>query len=829
MPLAVLNRIRRGIAFAVALTGLLWSSAPALAQNEPTVLVPQSTEQPRGSQGQTPGAGGAPADEPGSLLDPSYTPRPEMPYPPPRKPSPAERRTAAEAADDADDGAADDAPAPDTLALRPAVAAAGADGLLRLDRTADRRTFAFRIPDVDGVRAVRFQTRYRNAADVLSEASYFRVALNGEEIARLRSAAVTGFARIEVEVEPQLLRDGRNTLTLEASHVHRVDCSIDGTFDLWTEVDTRETELRLRYADAVPGVRAATFDAWLRSSAFAGAPVRVLQPRATARDDAAAWAGYAAQGLGARTPGYPLEFRTVAVDRPDDSFRPGEGLFAGIDADNLAPGLYVLAGETDVIAPLIGTTLAGQIDGPHRSVHRLGRDARRAILVLSGRSPAEVTRAAERFAGLRGRTRFRIPDPRRAPTLRGDTQATFAELGFDPRPASGLVYEQDLVFRMPAALFVRRQQEARLELDYSYAGRLGADARLVLSLNGEVVATRPLESETGAEVSDQAFRIPLSKFRPGRNALTVSAELPPQDGAPCPGRADGSADAPPRFRLSDTSTIAFDDISLLYALPSLHLTASTGYPYDRASAPVPLVTTSRADAENAGMLTLISQIRRAGDRGFRLVGGDDTPGDDAGDALIVGNLESLPDSVLAGAPFTRARLAELMRSTDGNGGSLARGRDVDEPFWRRWIPAWLREPGVQTYGPRRIFEAFSVVMQYEAPGGDGRTYTVVTAEPGADFAHVGALLATPGVWGRLGGTATAIDRDGVNMAVYPPEQRYYVAEQQVGVGSAMLIAGDWLSERVFLLTAFVLVLCLLFGYVLFNLLEATGRGHDGQA
>ena len=819
----VLSIVRRspGFHLAAAIVMGVVLSVPAAAQNTPTVLYPPSAS-PAGS-----------AENDDALADFDFygrTALPGIPGPPRPKPTQAERERWAERQDEVQRESAQRAERARTLVLRPAVGPTGPSDRLRLSREREERRFEFHVPSIGDVTAAKLVTRFRNAADVLPEHSYLRVRINGEAVARLNAAAVTGFAEVEVDLARRVLKRGRNVMTIEAVQAHRVDCTVAGTYDLWIEVDAANTAVHLRYADGPPAMRTADFNTWLRSGVFSASPVRLLYTGAATAEDRRTWGGYLAQALGARSTQQALSFETDILPAPPADVRVGAAEFAGLAGNELDPGLYVLVGQRETLRPVIGDELAAGIGGPHVSFHDLGSGGARGALIVSGTTAADVTTAAARFAGLGEAPEIAIPAAERAPLVRADMRRTFGELGYTSAPYYGLVYEKRIDFRMPAALFERRGQEGVIDLDYRYGPGLGEDARLLLELNGEVVATEPLDDPDGASVSDDTVRLPTTAFQPGRNTLRVVAELPKPSEEACPLVAADNTGTEPRFQLAESSAIGFDFLSMLYALPDLHTTASTGYPYTRYTAPTRLVVPAVGRDDLGAALTLVAQIRRHADRSFPVRGYTGLPSGEAGHSLVVGSLDSLPEAVLTDAPFSRARIQALTAPPDTQMRVRSAAGESDEPgLFVRWLPEWLVGETTRRLGDNPDFAGFGVIMQGQRGDDSASTRTVLTAAGSDDMARLGELVGRERLWQNLGGAATVFDRTGRNLRVYPPRERYYEAAGRVDVGSAMLIAGEWLSERILAVALGVLIFCMLFGYVLYNLLEATGRGGDDHA
>lgn len=80
------------------------------------------------------------------------------------------------------------------------------------------------------------QLALESAISVMPEASTLVATVNRQTIGRI-GLGNQGAAPAAITIPPSVLRAGWNTLSLVASQRHRVDCSIDGTYELWTRID----------------------------------------------------------------------------------------------------------------------------------------------------------------------------------------------------------------------------------------------------------------------------------------------------------------------------------------------------------------------------------------------------------------------------------------------------------------------------------------------------------------------------------------------------------------------------------------------------------------
>ncbi|WP_027289510.1 cellulose biosynthesis cyclic di-GMP-binding regulatory protein BcsB [Rhodovibrio salinarum] len=797
-----------------AITGLalLVCAGPGLADDTPTVIYPPATDEAPapptanpampGPERATGGAGRTASSDQISPQADRRLPAPPMAYGTLRENAAARQKT---------------------VTLKPALNVDGLDDQLRLTGARARRDIVFQVPEPERVESVQFVTQFRNSADVLPDDSRLAIELNGETIAQVRPAALTGPAEVKVEVPPGLLDYGRNTLTFAAWHTHRVACSVASNFDLWSDIDLDATRLALRYADPAPRVTAANLATWLNSGVFKGQAIRFLAPESTSPERATQLSGLIAQGFIARAATKDLRFDTARVTLPKQA-RPPQTAYGGIAVPQLKPGIYVAVDTRDEVATLVGSPVARDIVGPHVSLNPLGDTADRALLLVSGRTTEEVLIAARQFAGIAGETVSPIPEPSRAKLMPPHSTQTFTDLGRPTQASNGVVLNENLEFRLPAALFPRREHDGVIDLRYRHVGTVGPDARLIIRLNGRILKVEDLQPGNSVQEEQTTLRLPMTSFRPGLNTLGFEALTPVADGEPCPS-ALGNDGSPPRFEIDGASRLSFNDMSFLYQMPNLHLTGTTGFPYSGERGPVVLEGDLRQESVRSALITLITNLRDRSDASFDLT----QPADDRGarDTLAAATIEAVRSDLLNGAPVDRTRLAEILgRQTQ---------RQPQTNSTQSRLEAWVSEQLQAFYdligvGPESApdFPVTFAVLQYEIPGSKGHSRTLVIARSNQALSRAAERLKQRAVWGQLDGAVTFFGSDAREVMSWRARDRYYISRGTVDIGTGMLIVANWLGDRPWILAGLILGLCLVFGYLLYRLLEKTGRGYHAE-
>lgn len=81
------------------------------------------------------------------------------------------------------------------------------------------------------------------AVSSLPEAAALTILINGQPVTSLRGGDVGVGRDIDIPLTPGLLTTGFNAVTFLAENQHRVDCSAEGTYELWTRLDPAATGL----------------------------------------------------------------------------------------------------------------------------------------------------------------------------------------------------------------------------------------------------------------------------------------------------------------------------------------------------------------------------------------------------------------------------------------------------------------------------------------------------------------------------------------------------------------------------------------------------------
>lgn len=276
--------------------------------------------------------------------------------------------------------------------------------------------------------------------------------------------------------------------------------------------------------------------------------------------------------------------RPVAID-----FQPAvpaaqplaSGRFPRLDQTALQDADGILYGTRGELAHLTSPAFADRVTGPFLGVYPADTDPGRLLVVISGRTTADVETAAKTFAW----RDFPFPAAAEAlvqqvsypswsnytgaETLAVKGRYTFAELGVPIRMlTAGPDDALELTVAIPPDLALMDRDQLVLQLHLALESSDGAIDVLV---NGGMATTVRLP-RTGQAV-DGRYRValPLKSLHPGRNTLRFQFHAPAGPSATAP---DG-----PRVTVLDDSTVSMPALPHYVEMPNLQLFGRAGFPY----------------------------------------------------------------------------------------------------------------------------------------------------------------------------------------------------------------------------------------------------------
>lgn len=406
----------------------------------------------------------------------------------------------------------------------------------------------------------------QTAISVAPERSAMRIFVNDRDIGAVNLKSGDAH-QVELELPKGLLQPGYNAVTILLDQSHRVDCSIDATYELWTQIDpARSGFVFTRNAKDDPS-DVSTLLAYSRD-VNGHAAINGLIPRGAAGEDID---------------------RTLAVvqalsilghfDRPvvTVSNDIGEG-----------PGIDLVVGTFGTVRDLIGAS-------PQQSGVQFDIDSSsgRSRMVVAGRTADELAATIRDFT-LRAQTDVTDGSPqgrralgnRRGRLLESGSENSLAELGFVSRPFAGRHFQQSIAFSLPADFYPGDYGAANLKLNAEYAAGLSPSAQMVVRANGDTVANIRLGEGRSGRIEGQVLPIPLDKLRPGYNIVEFEAELSTASDAVCDPATLGNSTA--RFFIKGDSTLNIPAFAQIGHAPDLAVVSAGKARFGAGDMPTPL-------------------------------------------------------------------------------------------------------------------------------------------------------------------------------------------------------------------------------------------------
>lgn len=387
----------------------------------------------------------------------------------------------------------------------------------------------------------------QTAISVAPERSAMRIFVNDRDIGTVNLKSGDAH-QVELELPKGLLQPGYNAVTVLLDQSHRVDCSVEATYELWTQID--------------PGRSGFVFT---RNAIDDPSDVSTLLAYSRDVNGHAAINGLITRGAA----GEDID-RTFAVvqalsilghfDRPVVTV--GNEVGSG-------PGIDLVVGTFGTVRDLIGVT-------PQQSGVEFDIDpaSGRSRMIVAARTADELASTIREFT-LRAQTELTDGSPqgrralgnRRGRLLASGSENSLAELGLVSRPFAGRHFQQSIAFSLPADFYPGDYGAANLKLNAEYAAGLSPSAQMVVRANGDTVANIRLGEGRSGRIEGQDLPIPLAKLRPGYNVIEFEAELSTAADAVCDPATFSNPTA--RFFIKGDSTLNIPAFAQIGHAPDL--------------------------------------------------------------------------------------------------------------------------------------------------------------------------------------------------------------------------------------------------------------------
>ncbi|MDQ0319220.1 hypothetical protein QO002_001358 [Pararhizobium capsulatum DSM 1112] len=649
---------------------------------------------------------------------------------------------------------------------------------------------------------------YRNAVSVLPDTSVIDVTVNGKPAGSFPIVAPNGFKRTDIKLDPQLLVAGRNQVDIRARQHHRVDCSLEATYELWTELNPRETGFvagGARHFNTPDDLLTVSRNAAGRTD------IRLVVPQALN-----------AEILNDAAP--MLQTLALFLGRDDISVTVADksGTGPGID-------LYAFSDRSRRLIPEAGRSLgyglvvaeAGEPDRAVVGLHGATRADMDSRLLSAIRGPMKASLDRSLLTANHGRI-----------TVQPSTTYRLSDAGYESRVFAGRLSRTGFDMVMPSDFYPGDYATIGLKLHAATSPGLKYTAQFLVRINDRVVTSYPFRKTEGEQFDGKLIELPLRAFRPGVNKIELIAELPIEADAAC--APDARKDDQPRFVLLDKTEISVPALARVGRLPDIAALTGNAYPFNEGK-PFDVVI-ERPDGKSVGAaLTVLSRLAiSAGSplsAAIQLGKGKASP---ARNALIISTDNAFADLGTAGKtafsenfddddtgldPFRTAAIvdgdtetvastgdgvdnsSELLdafrKSTEVPNGDRSATTLVGEWAARAtsrfstWLNYQDNESPLASHGATD-----DLVTLSQQPSATGEaTWTVLRAPSPSDLATGVQRLVDPAVWNGLDGGSVAVEAASLDVRALPAASRFITGVDDRSPGNLRRLAAAWFSDN----------------------------------
>lgn len=703
------------------------------------------------------------------------------------------------------------------------------DGNLRLNGEFEDRTWSVYLTPQQAAAGTRLNLGYQNSIVVAPETSRLSLDINDTTIANEAVRSSESVSELSFDLPKDLLKPGANLIRIRTNQRHRTDCTIESTYELWSDIDAEKTylsfadneELSPQTLDDIKAIGVnesglTRFNFVVPGLEQPGATIPLMR---------------LAQGLAifANMPNQSFSFDTAAMA----ASRPGE--------------MTVLVGTPTELQPLLTSLPAGASSAP---IAGFVEDPKTGspVLVVSGPTWQAIQAAIESIVaptdvdGLTRRDviatqRWRSPD---APFLFSDTRLRFSQLGLKTEEFSGRRFRTDFTIGVPADFYASAYGEAVIFLDAAYSPAVLPGSHIDVYVNGNIASTVPITSSGGGILRHLPINVTMRHFKPGVNTIAMEVILQTEDDRTCAPGATGLDT--PRFALFDTSELHMPDFARIGQLPNLAAVAGTGFPYGRMLDPIPLFM-DRIDADTlSAAATFLGRLAAGAGHPIPV----ETIASPAlisnRSAIFIGALSQMPQMVLA-----QMNIAEAGRTWGPDPSGQAEGVNTQAAFdeWREKLRGgtwsgqinafedWVKRNFDISFSSLRFAPASEtsfvppsaaslLVAQGASPDGTG-TWSLVAAPTGKDLHEGVQALSAQANWTQLAGHITTYERGTGTIKTVPVNAFDFVPTQPASFSNYRLIAANWLSTNILSYAVLLAGLGIILGLATATLLTNLGR------
>jgi hypothetical protein len=521
---------------------------------------------------------------------------------------------------------------------------------------AANREFPIYLTAGEASRMAKFQLAYRNAISVMPETFRLTVRINDVVVTESRIQSANQAEILSMNVPVGVLQAGFNSVRVSIRQTHRVDCSVDSTYELWTQVLPEQSAFT--FAGASGEIRSLEDLPAITSDQNGMTVIRVRTPSSSdpRKMNQAARAVQAVALLGRFT--HPKV--EIASELRNDA------------------GLDVIVGKAPDIERSMGLRVPG-VGARHHIQHNVQTGD--VMLVITGDTDAQVEDTLDALAqqaqemedhgstaGLRAMRNVNgIP-------MEGGETISLADLGFESEPFRGRLNRQTVRIQMPSDLLAADYDRVVLSADAVYASGLLPTSKMTIRVNGTAIADAPMGNAAGDVLSKRSFYLPVSTFKPGLNTIDFEADTRTAADETC--SLEALMDQRERFLLSGTSQITIPALGRVGALPNISSVIPGGL--SRLSGAEDLtifVPKARHEAVETALTALAKMATVSGQETKARFTFDIVPSGTK-HVLALGSYDDMPEATLRDAGIDAEKLRRAWRQSAPKSHDVAKGSQL---------------------------------------------------------------------------------------------------------------------------------------------------------
>lgn len=681
---------------------------------------------------------------------------------------------------------------------------------------------------------------YKNAVSVMPEASSVNVRVNGYPVGNFDINSPSEFAEHKFLVPANVLLDGENTVDLHAIQRHRVDCSFDATYELWTDIDFMKSGFLA--AESAPIDSLAALKKISRSENGL-TDLRLILSKDSQMDD-----------LNAALP--VIQTLSLALGRDDISVTVSDraGVGPGID-------LYL----STMNRPQPENPVADQAPRGLTVTPTANKDRVSVVLKATSRDRLNT----QLLTAIRGPLQPMIDKTiEHGKHLEIVAEAggvyTLGEAGYKSSSFSGRLFRTGFDMIMPSDFYPAEYATVDIGLHAATSPGLKPESQLLVRVNGQIVKSLPMRDVDGEVFEGRRIELPMRAFRPGRNQIEILAEVERERDDTCVYTERDETE--PRFILLENTEIRVPKLARISRLPDLSVTAGSGYPYitDNNLEIYAAHSDSRTLSAALTMLTKLSYTAKTPLDATVMLGRPNSA--DLGNKLVIaprraflekGPIEEgghrevssairfydadwLPDLITTASieninlpEVTEASSEDLLEAfkhkTKKSAKQLSWTTVVRQKFddGLFQFKSWLRyKPNYDTEPTGDVAENRKANLVQTVDSSNKLVVTWLTADTPEDVVRASQVLADPAVWNRVSGADVTVDLHTKNISAAMPESYVVHALTDKTPGNLRRLTAAWFSDNFLVYVGLIILFLGAFGAWLGRIVPEVGVRND---